>query len=79
MVSKPQDRRIRRVQARCVLHDGSTVENEGENMLLVSTSDGTQLRKMTFQVANVNKALGSVSKMVRNGNRVVFDTSGSYI
>ena len=43
------------------------------------TSDGAQLRKVTFQVANVNKALGSVSKMVRNGNRVVFDTSGSHI
>ena len=27
-------------------------------------------------MANVNKALRSVSKMVRNGNRVVFDTSG---
>ena len=32
-----------------------------------------------FQVSNVNKAVGSVSKMVQNGNRVVFDTSGSYI
>ena len=26
-----------------------------------------------------DKALGSVSKMVRSGNRVVFETSGSYI
>ena len=59
--------------------NGSTVENEGEKTLLMSTSDGAQLRKVTFQVANVNKALGSVSKMVRNGKRVVFDTSGSYI
>ena len=46
--------------------------------MLMSTSDGAQIRKVTFQVANVNKALGSVSKMVRDGNRVVFDTSGSY-
>ena len=46
--------------------DGSAVENEGEKTLLMSTSDG------------VNKALRSVSKMVRNGNRVVFDASGSY-
>ena len=30
-------------------------------------------------VANVNKALGAASKMVRIGNRVVFDTSGSHI
>eukprot|EP00973_Karenia_brevis_P070145 9750664-Karenia_brevis.AAC.1 len=28
---------------------------------------------MTFQVAPVQKALGSVSQMVRNRNRVVFD------
>ena len=34
---------------------------------------------MTFQVAEVGKALGSVSKMVHCGNRVVFDPSGSYI
>ena len=45
----------------------------------MSTADGSQLRKVTFQVANVNKALGSVSKMVRNGNRVVFNASVSYI
>ena len=45
----------------------------------MSTADGAQLRKVTLQVANVNETLGSVSKMVRNGDRVVFDTSGSYI
>ena len=32
------------------------------------------MKKVTFQVANVNKALGSVSKIVRNGNSVVFET-----
>ena len=45
----------------------------------MSTADGAQLRKVTLQVANVNETLGSVSKMVRNGDRVVLDTSGSYI
>ena len=30
-------------------------------------------------MAHVHKALGSVSMMVRNGNRVVLDTSASYI
>ena len=45
----------------------------------LTTSDGEQFKKVTFQVANVNKALGSGSKMVRSGSRVVFDTSGSYI
>ena len=34
---------------------------------------------MTFQVAAVNKALGSVSKIVANGNRVVFAQDGSFI
>ena len=34
---------------------------------------------MTFQVAKVNKALGSVSKIVANGNRVIFDQRGSFI
>ena len=35
--------------------------------------------QMTSQVAAVNKALGSVSKIVNNGNRVIFDMDGSYI
>ena len=46
--------------------DGSYVEKEEEQTLIMSTADGGQLRKWTFQVANVNKALGSVSMMVRN-------------
>ena len=60
--------------------DGSTVENEREN------ADHVNRRWCTIEeiaipseAANVNKAHGSVSKMVRNGNRVVFHTSGSYI
>ena len=43
--------------------DGSIVENEGEKTLITSTADEAQLRKVTFQVANVTMALGSVSKM----------------
>ena len=34
---------------------------------------------MRFQVCDVSKALGSVSKIVSRGNRVVFDSTGSYI
>ena len=37
------------------------------------------MRHMVFQVAAVNKALGSVSQIVSNGNRVIFDPTGSYI
>ena len=32
---------------------------------------------MTFQIADVDKALGSVRQMVNNGNRVVFDTDAA--
>ena len=59
--------------------DGTPVHNEGQKTLTLCTPDGFQTRQMTFQVAGVNKALGSVSKMVHSGNRVVFDKSGSYI
>ena len=59
--------------------DGSNVEKEREATLIMSTADAGQLRKWTFQVRNVKKARGSVSMMVRNGNRVVFHTSGSDI
>ena len=36
-------------------------------------------RAVTAQVCEVNKALLSVQKVVRAGNRVVFDSEGSYI
>ena len=58
--------------------DGSTAENEGENTLIMSKADRAQLVRVTFRVANVNEARGSVSKTVRNGHSVVFETSGSY-
>ena len=35
--------------------DGSTLENEGKKTLVMSTADGSPLRKVTFQVANANK------------------------
>ena len=59
--------------------DGSPVHNEGEKTLTMCIVGGSHRRKMTFQVAAVNKALGSVSKMVENGNKVVFARDGSYI
>ena len=34
---------------------------------------------MTAEVAAINKTLMSVSKVVRKGNRVVFDGEGNYI
>ena len=51
--------------------------NEGQRKLDVCTLDGQQRRSMTFQVARVKKALGSVSQMVKNGNKLVFDQDSS--
>ena len=34
---------------------------------------------MAFQLAKVNKALGSVPQIIKTGHRVVFDEGGSYI
>ena len=34
---------------------------------------------MQFRLANVTKALGAVSSVCDKGNRVVFDSEGSYV
>ena len=57
--------------------DGSKVYNEGHRKLDVCTLDGQQRRSMTFQVVREKKALGSVSQMVKNGNKLVFDQDSS--
>ena len=59
--------------------NGEPVYNRGEKTLLLASRDGSDLRKMTFQCADVHKALGSVSQIVKRGNRVIFDENGSYI
>ena len=80
-LSEPQDSRIRKAQVRCIPHDGRRQhcgKQRRENADRVN-SRWCPIEEVICQVANVNKALGSVSKMVRNGNRRVFDTSRSYI
>ena len=57
--------------------DCSKVYNEGQRKLDVCTLDGQQRRSITFQVARGKKALGSVSQMVKNGNKLVFDQDSS--
>ena len=59
--------------------NNAKIHNLGEKTLQLVSLDGTVSRSMTLQVAQVGKALGSVSKMVHNNNRVVFDPAGSYI
>ena len=45
----------------------------------VGVNENGQERSMTVQVCEVNKALLSVKKVVKAGNRVVFEEAGSYV
>ena len=61
-----------------VAANGAKIANEGEQKVQFTTAEG-HAAGMTFQVANVNKPLGSVKKICNKGHRVVFDNDGSYI
>ena len=58
--------------------DGTLISNKGEKRFVGVNEDG-QERKMTVQVCDVNKALLSVKKVVKAGNRVVFEEGSSYV
>ena len=59
--------------------NGIKIPNMGENNFIGHTGEG-HARNLTAQVCEANKALLSVSKLVRAGNKVVFgDTDGNYI
>ena len=58
--------------------NGIRIANLGEKRFEGVTEDGG-VKNITAQVCSVNKALLSVSKAVKAGNRVVFDDSGSFI
>ena len=58
--------------------NGERVANLGEKKFVCYGDEG-QERGMTAQVCDVNKALLSVKKMVKAGNRVVFEPNGGYI
>ena len=57
--------------------NGETIPNLGEKQFVAESEEGTR-KKITAQVADVNKGLLSVKKIVAAGNRVVFDDN-SYI
>ena len=57
---------------------GTLIPNLGEKRFVAVAENG-EVRKMTAQVCEVNKALLSVSKVVNAGNRVVFEAEGSYV
>ena len=59
--------------------NGVRIPNLGEKKFIGHTEDG-HARNLTAQVCEVNKALLSVSKIVKAGNRVVFgDDEGNFI
>ena len=58
--------------------NGEKIPNLGEKKFRGTTSEGKS-RNITAQVCDVNKALLSVKKVMAAGNRVVFDSEGSFI
>ena len=58
--------------------DGIVIENPGKKSFTAYTDVGHE-HYLTAQVADVNKALLSVKKIVSAGKRVVFDDAGSFI
>ena len=58
--------------------NGETIPNLGEKRFMAVSEEGVT-RNITAQVCNVNKALMSVKKVMKAGNRVVFDDEGSYV
>ena len=58
--------------------NGEVIDNLGEKCFEGVLESG-EVRGVTAQVCDVNKALMSVRKMVNAGNRVVFEPDGGYI
>ncbi len=57
---------------------GTLIPNLGEKKFVAVTDNGL-MRKMKIQICDVNKALMSVKRITKAGNRVVFDDEYSYI
>ena len=57
---------------------GHSIPNLGQIDLDVITDDGANTQ-LSLQMADVTKTLLSVKRMTKAGNRVVFDSDGSYV
>ena len=57
---------------------GKLIPNLGEKNF-VAVSENEIARQITAQVCDVSQPLLSVRKMMQAGNRIVFDSDGSYI
>ena len=55
-----------------VAANNGRIPNEGETRFKFKTNEGHD-QDWLFQIAEVNKALGSISYLVDNGYRIVFD------
>ena len=58
---------------------GQENAQSGGKTCVMRTAESTTTRNLAMQVADVNRALPSISKAVDAGNRVVFDDRWSYI
>lgn len=58
--------------------NGARIPDRGGKKVRFRTADG-ETKSMAFRVAPVTKALASVSRICKQGNRVVFDAEGSFI
>ena len=61
-----------------VTASGNRLPNRAEHKVRFLTNDGTWA-SLLFQVAGINKPLASVSRLIDEGWRVVFDIEGSYL
>ena len=58
--------------------NGTAIDNQGEKVTQAIAKQGKDIR-MTFQIANVAKPLGSVRAMLDAGNKVIFQKGNTYI
>ena len=63
---------------RCEVANGSQIPNLGERQFLGIPEEGGR-RGVVAQICAANKNVMSVSKVAKQGNRIVFDDDGSYI
>lgn len=59
--------------------DGKSIPNLGAKAGVMATKEWSSLKGIAFQIAPVHKTLLSVSQMVDNNHRVVFDDEWSYL
>ena len=62
----------------CVAANGSRIPNEGQQMRKFMSKEGV-IAALTFKMAEVNKPLAPVAKLINDYHRLVFDKTGSFM